>query len=250
MPTQEEAKELANKLHRLGGGDVVARKAAARKLAQLDPTDATELIHQLLVLARGGWEPAACVLRYFVDALGMEASEIPFAARLKRLAMIQDLDSVAALFPEGPPKREMNLDAAKKADARLFSQALGYLKTRARLTRNPDELAKLAVASDPSVVRNVLINPRVTEDLVVRIAARRPARPEPLVEIWKSARWSVRPLVRKALAFNPYLPLEVGAKLVPLLSTPELEELAKDGGVHQTLREQAKKLLAAVAPRA
>ena len=91
----------------------------------------------------------------------------------------------------------------------------------------------------------MLINPRLTEALVVRIAARRPARPEPLVEIWKSSRWSVRHAVRRALVFNPYLPVEVGAKIVPLLSTQDLIELSGDAGVHESLRAQAKKLLEA-----
>jgi hypothetical protein len=245
MPSREEAKRIAEKLHQLGGGAGVIRKAAARQIAKLDPTDATELIHHLLLLSRKGWEPASCVLGHLVAALGTEASQIPYAASLKRLAMIQDLEPVAALFAEGAPKREMDLGAAKKADAKLFSESLGHLKTKARLTRNADELAKLAVASDASVVLNVLINPRLTEALVVRIAARRPARAEPLVEIWKSAKWSVRHAVRRALVFNPYLPIEVGAKIVPLLTTTDLLELSRDSSVHESLRAQAKQLLIA-----
>ena len=102
----------------------------------------------------------------------------------------------------------------------------------------------MAVASHPTVVREVLKNPRLTEAVVVRIAARRPARPEPLTEIWLSARWSQRPAVRRALVLNPYLPPEVGAKIVPLLLHAELEEVAADSGLHTSLRQQAKTLLA------
>ena len=245
MPSRENAKAVAKKLHALAGGVELTRKAAAREIARLDPTDATELIHHLLLLAREGWEPATCVLAYFVSALGLEASQIPYAASLKRLAMLQDLEPVAALFADGPAAKEFDPRAAAKADAKLFTSTLGYLKSRARLTTNPDELSKLAVASEPSVVRNVLLNPRLTEDLVVRIAARRPARPEPLIEIWRSARWSVRHAVRRALAFNPYLPPEVGAKIVPLLSTTDLAELAQTSSIHEALRSQARALLGA-----
>src|SRR6185436_13371885 len=106
------------------------------------------------------------------------------------------------------------------------------------------QLARLAIASNPEVVRNVLINPRLTEELVVRIAARRPARPEPLIEIWHSKRWCTRPAVRRALAFNPYLPPEIGAKIVPLLSLTELKELSRDNMVHAALRDHARALLA------
>jgi hypothetical protein len=106
-------------------------------------------------------------------------------------------------------------------------------------------LARLVTVSNPSVVRNALLNPRLTEALVVRMAARRPARPEPLVEIWKSSRWSSRQAVRRALVFNPYLPPEVGVKIVPLLNGSDLSELAGDTSVHPSLREQAARLLAA-----
>ena len=149
------------------------------------------------------------------------------------------------LLATGASAQEYDPDAAARADAKLFTLPLGHLKTRARLTKNPDELARLAIASDATVVREVLRNPRLTEELVVRIASRRPARPEPLVEIWRSSRWSVRPAVLRALAFNPYLPPEVGAKIVPLLAKVELQEIASDAGLHVSIRTLARTLLEA-----
>jgi hypothetical protein len=243
MPTPEQARNLALRLHGLSGGVAILRKAAARELARYDPLDATELVGHLISLARKGWEPATHVLSAFVAALGMEAAQIPYADELKRLAQVQDLTTVADLFADGPARQEMDAGAAAKADARTFSQTLGHLKQQARLTRDPDLLARLVTVSNPAVVRNALINPRLTEPLVVRMAARRPARPEPLVEIWKSPRWSARHAVRRALVFNPYLPPEVGAKIVPLLNSTDLEELAGDSSVHPSLREQAARLL-------
>ncbi len=64
------------------------------------------------------------------------------------------------------------------------------------------------------------------------------------MEIWKSSRWFSRHAVRRALVFNPYLPPEVGVKIVPLLNASDLEELAGDTSVHPSLREQASRLLA------
>ncbi len=243
MSTNEDVRSLVLRLHVLGGGPDVVRKAAARVLGRLPPTDSTELLQSLIRLAREGWEPATAVLPAFTRALELEAQQIPYASALRRVAALQDMEEVEDLFAEGAPAKEFHLDAARRADSKLFTQSLGFLKQQARLTRNPDELAKLAVASEPTVVRNVLINPRMTEAIVVRIAARRPARPEPLVEIWHSAKWSVRPAVRRALAFNPYLPPEVGAKIVPLLATADIRELARDTMVHHALREQAQALL-------
>ncbi|GEN06392.1 hypothetical protein SAMN05443572_102495 [Myxococcus fulvus] len=244
MPSLEEARNVARFLHALGGGASVRRKAAARELSRGDPLDANELVGHLISLARQGWEPATCVLSDFMAALAQEAEHIPHVGALRRLAHVQSLDTVADLFAQGPAKREMHPDAAARADANAFSQSLGHLKQQARLTRDPDTLSRLATVSNPSVLRNVLINPRLTEELVVRVAARRPARPEPLVEIWRSPRWSVRHAVRRALVFNPYLPPEVGAKIVPLLNTGDLRELISDNSVHASLREQASRLLA------
>jgi hypothetical protein len=242
--TREEAQGIARRLHALSGSADIIRKAAARELARHDPLEGNELISHLISLAREGWQPASAVLASFVAALGTEAEQIPYANSLRRLARIQSLDSVADLFAEGPPKRELDPGAAAKADASAFSsQSLGHIKQAARLTKDPDVLSRLSTVSDPAVIRNALINPRLTEPLVVRMAARRPARPEPLIEIWKSPKWSVRHAVRRALAFNPYLPPEVGAKIVPLLNAADLQELASDTSVHASLREQARRLL-------
>ncbi|MBX7115749.1 MAG: hypothetical protein K1X64_15580 [Myxococcaceae bacterium] len=244
MTAFRDLRELVLHLHALGGGPEVVRKAAARVLADLPPTDATELLKDLLKLARTGWEPATCVLPAFTRALDMEAADIPYAASLKRVAALQEQPEVELLFTEGDARKTYDPGLAAKADSKLFSQSLGYLKQKARLTRNADEMSRLAAISEPSVIANLLQNPRLTEDVVVRIAARRPARPEPLMAIWRSARWSVRPMVRRALVFNPYLPPDVASKIVPLLSVPDLNELANDGGVHPSLREQARALLA------
>jgi len=244
MPSREEAKVVVRRLHALSGSAEIVRKAAARELAKRDPLDANELLHHVIFLARASWEPATCVLSAFVAALGLEAAQIPYADSLRRMAEVQSLDSVADLFEKGPARKELDQGAAAKADAQAFTQSLGHLKQQARMTRDPDVLSRMATVSNPAVIRNALLNPRLTEDLVVRMAARRPARPEPLVEIWKATRWSSRHAVRRALAFNPYLPPEVGAKIVPLLNASDLAELAGDTSVHPSLREQAARLLA------
>jgi hypothetical protein len=243
MTTYRDARELVLHLHGLGGGPEVVRKAAARVLADLPPTDATDLLKDLLKLARGGWEPATCILPAFTRALDMEAGEIPYASALKRVAALQEQPEVEMLFTDAPAKKTYDLGQAAKADSRLFSQSLGYLKQQARVTRSVDELTRLAAVSHPDVISNLLQNPRLTEEVVVRIAARRPARPEPLTQIWRSPRWSVRPMVRRALVFNPYLPPEIAAKIVPLLTNIDLQELVNEGGTHSSLREQARVLL-------
>jgi hypothetical protein len=244
MAGRAEARDLVRRLAALApAGTEVVRRAAARELLGRHPVDAVELLHALQVLSRGGTPESSAALAAVMAALRTEMAARPLAAELQRLAGVLCLDDVAALFVEAPPTHALDDRAAARADARLLSEPLGRLKQQARLTRDPDELARLAMASDPSVIRNILINPRTTEPLVVRIAARRPARPEPLVEIWRSPRWSPRHAVRRALVFNPYLPPELGAKILPLLTDADLAELARSGSVHPALREQAALLL-------
>jgi hypothetical protein len=239
----DEAREVVLRLSALGGGPEVLRKAAARALAERAPPQAVELLGRLMRLAQQRWPPALRIVPAFVRALEHERDSIPHAASLRQVAALHELLVVELLFAEGEASALYHPDAAARADAKLFTLPLGHLKTRARLTRNPDELTRLAVASNPAVVREVLRNPRLTETVVVNIAARRPVRPEPLVEIWRAAKWSVRPAVRRALAFNPYLPLEVGVKIVPLLTRSDLLELRGDGALHEALRTQARLLV-------
>lgn len=249
MPTREEAQALARRLHGLAQDAEILRKAAARDLAGRHPVDATEMIHLLLELAREGWEPSSSVLSGYVAALDLELANIPHAGSLRRLATVQNLGAVANLLADGEPMQQMDPGAAAKADAKAMTQSLGHLKQKARITRDPDELSRLAMVSNPAVVRNALLNPMLTEPLVVRIAARRPARPEPLEEIWRSPRWSRSAAVRRALALNPYLPPEIGTKLVPLLTDPDLEEIVQDAGLHPALRELSWQLLSQMSPR-
>jgi hypothetical protein len=242
MEPIDEARTVARALRAIAHDPRIAELAAARELEKREPEHALGLIDGLVQLARS--DPT---LRPTVGAVMAALATEPFRARreqIETLARQKGNAGVQALLSGAPPKQEFDLDVARKNDARSFSQTLGFLKTRARLTKNLDELARLVQLSDPSVVRNALLNPRLTEDGVVRIAARRPARPEPLIEIWRSPRWSQLARVRRALAMNPYLPPEIGTKILPLLTASDLKQIAGDGGLHEDLRALAKRLLA------
>lgn len=241
--TPEGVRQHLKRLSQLGGGSLVVRRAGARLLGSLPEPAAIELLSTAIRLSREAWLPALQVLPALLLALEEDRDLVPNVDALRRVASLYELPDAEALFACGQPTRELDLTAAARADLRLVSLPLGVLRSRARLTRNPDELARLAVVSNPVVLREVLKNPRLTEPLVVRVAARRPARPEPLIEIWRASRWSVLPRVRRALAFNPYLPPAVGAKIVPLLTRADLAELVADSAVHPALREQAERLI-------
>lgn len=238
--SREAARALAVRLQAVAADAEIARRAAARELLIHDADEAVELISALIDLARGGDLASRGALAPVTACLRTDPHLRSRAQELARVAATLELPTVAALFTDGKAQLELDAHVAAKADAQAFSQTLGHLKSLARLTRDPDQLARLSAMSNPTVVRNALINPKLTEQGVVRMASRRPARPEPFLEIWASPRWSSRPAVRRALVFNPYLPLEVGVKIVPLLSDADLRELASAGSLHPALRAQAR----------
>lgn len=248
MSTGSQQDELANireviqRLDVLGGGHEVLRRAAARALGEADPPRATELLLGVMRLSVERWAPAMRVLPAFLRALEEDGDVIPHRGELRQVASLHEHEEVTFVFAEGEAVQSYEADAAARADAKLFTLPLGVLKSRGRLTKNPDELSRLAIASNPAVIREVLKNPRLTEALVVRIASRRPARPEPLIEIWKSERWNNRPAIRKALVLNPYLPPDTGVKIVPLLGPSDLREVAQDTKLHLSVRELAQRL--------
>jgi hypothetical protein len=111
------------------------------------------------------------------------------------------------------------------------------LGERKSLARRPDRdmIQRLLTDPHPDVIRRCLRNPRVTEDDVVRLAARRPGRAQVLVEIARSP-YSHRPRVRMALVFNPSTPEEIAARIAGLLLRHELELVARSPGVPPSLR--------------
>lgn len=112
---------------------------------------------------------------------------------------------------------------------------LGERKSLARRTDRPT-IELLLRDPHPWVIRQTLTNAKVTEDDVLRLAARRPVRPDVLAEIARSVRWSLRPRIRMALVQNPDTPPDVVAPLVGLLLRRELRQVASSPSVPALVR--------------
>lgn len=261
----QRAAALVRRLARLAGGPDLLMHATATALLELAPAEAVAVLDALLRLGTQGSPDAARVCAAAVRALCLDERLAAHRDVLERLASLQGLSAAAGLFSRSAAAREYDLGAARRAEAALAPRpreraepldaeqlqgpaeprlAVGWLKQQARLTRNLDELSRLLVLSEPRVIREALLNPRLTESLVVRAAARRPVRPEPLEQIYLSVRWSVRPAVQRALAFNPYLPPALGVALLPRLGRADLLAVAADASLHATVRDAAASLSA------
>jgi hypothetical protein len=135
-----------------------------------------------------------------------------------------------ALRATGNGKKESAIE-----DERGRALTLGERKS---LARRPDRdtMQRLLADSHPDVIRPLLRSPRITEDDVVRLAAKRPGRGDVLAEIARSTKWSHRPRVRMALVMNPATAPEIAARIAGLLLRPELDFVVRSPGVPAVVR--------------
>jgi len=241
IPSTGQAASLARRLRALEEGAIRAR-AAARALQDASPAEAALLLAELLAWPGEDGVPARA-------AVGQALLDPESGLRHEHLAAIYEeavergLEAVTQLLLSPPPHKEFQ-EPFDKADARLAHLSLGHKKSFARLNRDPDLLARLAAEGEPVVVRELLRNPQLTEQFAVRIAARRPCRPETLRCLYEDRRWRTRPGVALALARNPYIEAGVALKILPTLGARELSEIAQDGSLHPLVRAMAARLAA------
>ncbi len=236
----EVALAMARRLLTLEEGGA-RRGAAARLLAGMEPSLAALAI---AALARGTGAEHRIAIAAVGQALADPPVELGYegTADIYAAAAERGLVEVTSLFVAPPAHKEW-VPPRDKPDPRLASLTLGHKKTMARANRDPDLLARLAAEGEPTVVRELLRNAQLTEPFAIRIAARRPIRPETLRCFYESRRWRTRPAVVLAVVKNPYVETEVALKLLAFLGSGELEEIARDGAIHPMVRALANRLV-------
>jgi hypothetical protein len=244
---EAEALALARRLAALEEGPIRIG-AAARHLAALDPALGAAVLG-VVVRGAGGElrATAAAVTRAIVHPSGHLS--YAWLAEAYAAAAEADLDEVTALLVSPPPRKAW-IEPRDRSDPRLAHLTLGHKKALARANRDPDLLARLAAEGEPSVVRELLANPQLTEAFVVRIAARRPCRPTTLRAICDARRWRSRTAVALAVARNPYAETALAAALLPAFGAAELRDIACDGALHPLVRALAERLAARRTPGA
>lgn len=139
----------------------------------------------------------------------------------------------------------------RAADERLLERlpalAVGEKISLARRA-SPRVLQALRRDPTPRVVAALLENPRMTETLLVSVAASEQASPAVLEVIAENWRWRSAYEVRVALCRNPRTPLATALGLLPLLKKPDLWAVAHDLALPLPVRRRAE-LLAGEGPR-
>jgi hypothetical protein len=152
-------------------------------------------------------------------------------------------DEVVALLTDVTPQRRIY--HTEELESRHPAQDYVPLGVRKSLARRPDEgaIESLMLEQDPSVIHNLLNNPRTVEHIVVKMASLRPTSAEVLEEIGAHPKWSARYSVKKSLAFNPYSPPRMVHSLLPTLLMQDLMEVNLSTIIHPDLRAGAKRFI-------
>ena len=222
----------------------MADRVAANALTRLSTSEAVLLLEEIAARAHGSPQ-ADRALAALTRALQLASEDELSRAKRAELhiaAFDRGLYLAAALLGASPQELPPPIDVEPPPDPEICQMSLGHQKALARRA-DPDHMARLAAQGDVRVIRELLFNPRLTEALVVRIAAQRPVRPEVLVEIFRSPRWGVRASVRRAIALNPGAPPELAVRLLPHLTSEDLRALAEDGQVRALVCSAAKHLV-------
>ncbi|MFH1131058.1 MAG: hypothetical protein V1754_06965 [Pseudomonadota bacterium] len=115
---------------------------------------------------------------------------------------------------------------------------VGHRKTLARIS-NRNEIERWLRESEPQVVRSLLQNPKLTEDDVVQIAARRPTSPEIQRLIFASSKWINRYRIKRALILNPYTPTDLSVRLCSFLTSTDIRLVITSPSLPEQLRQTA-----------
>ncbi len=180
------------------------------------------LLALVMLLARLGDAPATERLRAHAQEHGLLSLE-----RLLRRAPLRQSDRPLEMTPPVPDYgtgRELTV-GERKSLARLPSR---------------NSFDKLLADPHPLVIRQLLENPRLTEDDVVRMATRRPARQETIAAISQSHRWMRRSRVRLAILLNPGSPPALAVPLLAVCTRSELLEVMHANDSHLVLRATAR----------
>ena len=223
-------------------GDAILRVAYLSQMMREVPIgDLARSLEIVCRRAEQAEEPAREALIALVDALNAPAAR-EVLQRLREQAAGESLLSLERLVRNpifaSPRSSVMTADPE---DDRIPDYGKGRVLTlgeRKALARRNDRemMARLLLDPHPEVIKGLLKNPRLTEDDVIRLAAKRPCRSDVLAEIARSVRWVHRPRVRLTIVLNPDTPLEIAGPISGLLMRQELKLVAGSTHVSPAVR--------------
>ncbi|HVV83316.1 MAG TPA: hypothetical protein VHE35_09565, partial [Kofleriaceae bacterium] len=225
----------------------IRRRAMATILRTSDPAVVVAAANDLVAAAAADDDPDLCGA---LAALVQACADLDYEtrARLYALARAREATHLArVLLDASPPTAEPAQVARQLAPERPLRKqtrplTLGERKSLAR-TQRRDVILQMVRDPHPDVVAILLGNPHLTERDVVAMASLRPAVPAALGVIADHPRWSVRAMVRRALAFNPHTPVHVAVRVATTLRPADWRELEADAHASPELVAHVRALL-------
>lgn len=235
---EQQVERLAKTFQQLT--DAAVRKHfVAGRLAEMEDELVVDVLRRLQERALQGDSACTAVISTGLEVrLLNEQFGKSRVVRLSLEAQKKGYQAVLSLFRTLQPVKNPEGDEDAFYRYGLSGLTLGERKSAAR-SLDRDVINRVGYDVDPLVIRQLLQNPRLTENNVIVIAARRPNHPGVIEEIYRSPKWSARPEVRIAIIRNPYTPPHLAIALVPTLLRQHLREVMMDINLHQNIREVA-----------
>ncbi len=210
----------------------------AEKVQALPALQAAKLLQAVIVGASRHKGPYCLLLDAFSVPLLTQRMGNGFMSALYTAAQDQGFEELVSLLSRP--------DASRAADdqepAPQDDLPAGVRMSRAK-TLNRNELTRMLADTDPRVIRTLLQNPALTESDVLKLCSRRPAAAAVQREVFSNKKWSSRYRVKKALAYNPYTPTDLGLKIIHFLMAQDVLYVAQSLDLHPALREMAQQRL-------
>jgi hypothetical protein len=212
-----------------------------RRLKELGPTGAAAFLHTILSMPDA--DPVRKAKSVMVDPEVIRSSVGSVFYREVYLASIDaGYNRVSRFFTDLPAHRTGPYGYDKEEEAKMESLTLGERRALSKSLLR-DKLSRLLSDPDPTVVGNLLDNPKITEREVLKIASKRPNSPRILKIIAVHRVWSRRYDVVKALVRNPYALPRITVALIDTLMTPDLKAVAEDTTLHPQVIQCAAELV-------
>ena len=213
------------------------------KIESMPDDFSVEIVNRVFSRARPGEIDSALFILSMVDIYSFHL-EADSQKLLKLYVICKDrgYDKTANFFLAPEPKRKpfSKFDFVEGREMDYIT--LGEKRSLAK-TKEKDILNRLLYDPSPLVVKNILANPRLTENDVIKMVSRRPNHEAVIKTIFMSEKWLSSYNVKLAIIKNPYTPVGIALGLLFFLKEQDLRDVSRDRSLHDVIKQTAGDLL-------
>jgi len=239
---EKKAEKLVLHLAGIPGSKMQAASLEA-KLSGMEAEEMAALLNHICQKAKDrepSYLKAYHALRELLRSPAFDRGKI---LHLRAAARRKDYVEVLQMFLDLPPYKLPAVNPDGPEDPFLKDLTLGPRKSLAKSPKM-NVIRKLLKDQEPAVIRDLLLNARLTEADILKIASLKPTSPLVLEVIFRSPKWIARYRVKKALICNPYCPPSIAVHLLKFLLIGDLRDIVGFENLHPAVKEASYQLLA------